>query len=168
MSDRLSSQPIRRRASLGLERVEGRAPRRRRRETLDLLEVSGCMRSLAVVRIDRYGYDHDDRGRFSAVVWRGRDLAGRRVALTHAALRHARGEDEADREVRMYLSALTIAVAVSQGKRYADAPFSRERLTASDLRPSRHLAVAVDFRAHAGTVVTAYALRRIPNAWRQL
>lgn len=72
------------------------------------------------MQIDRQGHAHDDNGRFSPVLWGVLDLAGRRVTLTRAALRHARGEDEQDREIRAYLTRTVIRQAVEQGKRYDD------------------------------------------------
>jgi hypothetical protein len=101
-------------------------------------------------------------------MWRGTDRIGRRVSLTRAALRHARGEDETKRERRIYISKRIVKVAVERGRRYADMTDGRERLIANDVGPSAYLVVVIEVRAKAGTVVTAYAMRRIPNAWRPL
>jgi hypothetical protein len=120
------------------------------------------------MRIDRQGRVHDEHGRFSAIIWRVSDRAGRRIALTQAALRHARGEDEAKRERRSYLNARTIRIAVEQGRRYVDMARGRERLIADSVGPSAHLVVVVEIHAGAGTVITAYAIPRVPSAWRQL
>jgi hypothetical protein len=120
------------------------------------------------MRVDRQGRVHDEHGRFSAVVWRATDRAGRRITLTRAALRHARGEDEPGRERRTYLTAQVIKVAVEQGHRHADMLRGRERLIAEESGPSAHLVVVVEIHAEAGTVITAYAIRRVPSAWRRL
>lgn len=120
------------------------------------------------MQIDRHGRVHDDHGRFSAILWGESDRAGRRITLTRAALRHARGEDEREREVRSYLTAGIIRQAVKRGERYCDDAESRERLIANGLGPSTHLVVVVEIDADAGTVITAYAMRRMPNTWRQL
>lgn len=120
------------------------------------------------MQVDRHGRVHDEHGRFSAIVWRTTDRAGRRITLTTAALRHTRGEDEAARERRAYLTARTIRVAVERGRRHADMTRGRERLIADEIGPSAHLVVVVEIHAEAGTVVTAYAMRRVPGAWRPL
>jgi hypothetical protein len=120
------------------------------------------------MRIDRQGRAHDEQGRFSAIVWRASDQAGRQITLTRAALCHARGEDEATRERRRYLNARTIKIAVEQGRRYIDMTQGRERLIGDRVGPSAHLVVVVEIHAGAGTVITAYAMRRVPSAWRQL
>jgi hypothetical protein len=101
-------------------------------------------------------------------LWGVSDRAGRRITLTRAALRHARGEDERDREVRAYLTEGIIRLAVKKGKRYDDDMQGRERLVAGGLGPSAHLVVVVEIDADAGTVITAYAMRRTPNAWRRI
>ena len=44
----------------------------------------------------------------------------------------------------------------------------RERLIADDVGPSAHLVVVVEIHAQAGTVITAYAMRRVPSAWSPL
>lgn len=85
-----------------------------------------------------------------------------------AALSHARGEDETERERRIYLTGRVIRTAVKRGRRYADMTDGRERLIANDVGPSAHLVVVVEIRARAGTVITAYAMRRVPNTWRPL
>jgi len=120
------------------------------------------------MRVDRQGRVHAEHGRFSAVIWRATDLAGRRITLTEAALRHARGEDETRRERRGYITAQTIKVAVERGQRHADMTQGRERLIADEVGPSAHLIVVVEIHAKAGTVITAYAMRRVPNVWRHL
>lgn len=120
------------------------------------------------MRIDRRGRVHDDHGRFSANLWGVSDRAGRRITLTRAALRHARGEDERDREVRSYLTARIIRQAVKRGDRYDDDMRGRERLVAGGVGPSAHMVVVVEIDADAGTVITAYAMRRMPKAWRRL
>ena len=120
------------------------------------------------MRIDRRGRVHDDHGRFSAILWGVSDRAGRRITLTRAALRHARGEDERDREVRAYLTKEIVKLAVTQGERYGDDMQGRERLVAGGLGPSAHLVVVVEINVDAGTVITAYAMRRMPGAWRRL
>lgn len=93
---------------------------------------------------------------------------GRLIALSRAALRHARGEDETERERRAYITGRVIRIAVERGKRYADMTDGRERLIANDVGPSAYLIVVVEIRARAGTVITAYAMRRVPNTWRPL
>ena|ERR1700691_1919263 len=120
------------------------------------------------MRIDRQGRVHDEHGHFSAIVWRATDRADRQVTLTQAALRHAHGEDEAARERRIYLSARIIRAAVERGRRHADMTRGRERLIADDVGPSAHLVVVVEIHAQAGTVITAYAMRRVPSAWSPL
>jgi hypothetical protein len=120
------------------------------------------------MRVDRQGRVHDEHGRFSAIVWRTTDLAGRRITLTQAALRHARGDDETTRESRGYLTARIIKVAVERGRRHSDMMRGRERLIADAVGPSAHLVVVVEIHAEAGTVITAYAMRRVPSAWRCL
>jgi hypothetical protein len=120
------------------------------------------------MRIDRQGRVHDEHGRFSAVLWRVSDQAGRQITLTRAALSHARGEDEAQRERRRYLNAQIIRTAVEQGWRYVDMTRGRERLIVDGVGPSAYLIVVVEIHAGAGTVITAYAMRRVPSAWRQL
>jgi hypothetical protein len=120
------------------------------------------------MRVDRQGRVHDEHGRFSPVIWRATDRAGRPITLTRAALRHARGEDETRRERRAYLTTLIIRVAVEQGQRHADMARGRERLIADEVGPSAHLVVIVEIRAEAGTVITAYAMRHVPNAWKRL
>ena len=82
--------------------------------------------------------------------------------------RHARGEDEPRRERRDYLTARTIKVAVEQGRRHADVAQGRERLIMDKVGPSGHLVVVVEIHAEAGTVITAFAMRRVPQAWRRL
>jgi hypothetical protein len=130
---------------------------------------SQAARSLAFMRVDRQGRVHDEHGRFSAVVWRATDRAGRRITLTRAALRHARGEDERRaRERRAYLTARIIRTAVERGRRHADVAPGRERLIAHGVGPSAHLVVVVEIHAGAGTVITAYAMRRVPSAWRRI
>jgi hypothetical protein len=124
--------------------------------------------ALRSVRIDRQGRVHGEDGRFSAVLWRVLDSGGRRITLTQAALCHARGEDEQGREIRAYLTGTIIRDAVARGERYADEMPRRERLVAGGVGPSAHLVVVVEMRSDAGTVVTAYAMRRMPDAWRQL
>jgi hypothetical protein len=99
-------------------------------------------------------------------MWRATDRIGRRVSLTTAALRHARGEDETERERRTYITGRTVKVAVERGRRYADMTDGRERLIASDVGPSAYLVVVIEVQAETGTVITAYAMRRIPNTWR--
>lgn len=59
-------------------------------------------------------------------------------------------------------------VAVERGRRYADMTDGRERLIANDVGPSAHLVVVIEVQAETGTVVTAYAMRRVPNTWRPL
>ncbi len=120
------------------------------------------------MRVDRHGRVHDDHGRFSAVLWRATDRIGRRITLTRVALRHARGEDETEREGRAYITRRVIRIAVERGRRYADMTDGRERLIAEGVGPSAYLVVVVEIRARAGTVITAYAMRRIPNTWRPL
>jgi hypothetical protein len=120
------------------------------------------------VRVDRQGRVHDEHGRFSPVIWHVSDRAGRRITLTQVALRHARGEDEARRERRAYLTAQVIRVAVERGQRRADMAIGRERLIADQIGPSAHLVVVVEIHADTGTVITAYAMRRVPDAWRRL
>jgi hypothetical protein len=120
------------------------------------------------MRVDRQGRVHDEHGRFSAVIWRAADRTGRQITLTQAALRHARGDDEPKRERRTYLTAQNIKIAVEQGQRRADMLSGRERLIADEAGPSNHLVVVVEIHAEAGTVITAYAIRRVPNAWRAL
>ncbi len=120
------------------------------------------------MRIDRQGRVHDEHGRFSAIVWRASDRASRQITLTQAALRHARGEDEAQRERRRYLNAQIVKTAVEQGRRYLDMTGGRERLIVDGVGPSAHLIVVVEIHAGAGTVITAYAMRRVPSAWRQI
>ncbi len=61
-------------------------------------------------------------------MWRTTDRVGRRVSLTRAALRHARGEDEKERERRTYIKGGVVKVAVERGRRYADPTHDRERL----------------------------------------
>lgn len=118
------------------------------------------------MRFDRLGRAHDEHGRYSAVLWRVHEPAGRLVVLTDAALRHARGEDEPTRELRTYLTAETIRIAVERGKRYADPNRGRERLVADEVGPSTHLVVIPETYASADTVVTAFAMRRVPPTWR--
>lgn len=120
------------------------------------------------MRVDRQGRVHDEHGRFSAIIWRATDQTGRQITLTEVALRHARGEDETRRELRGYLTAQTIRVAVERGRRHADMARGRERLIADKVGPSAHLVVVVEIHPEAGTVITAYAMRRVPNAWRPL
>jgi hypothetical protein len=120
------------------------------------------------MRVDRQGRVHDEHGRFSAVIWRATDQTGRQITLTRAALRHARGDDEPGRERRTYLTARTIKVAVERGQRHADMEHGRERLIADGLGPSAQLVVVVEIHAEAGTVITAFAIRRVPQAWRRL
>ena len=120
------------------------------------------------MRVDRQGWVHDERGRFSSVIWRTTDRAGRRITLTRAALRHARGEDETRRKRRDYLTARTIGLAIERGWRHADMARGRERLIADGVGPSAHLVVVVEIGTKTGTVVTAYAMRRVPNVWRPL
>lgn len=83
-------------------------------------------------------------------------------------MRHARGEDEMRRERRGYLTARIIKVAVEQGRRHTDMVRGRERLIADEVGPSAHLVVVVEIHAEAGTVITAYAMRRVPDAWRRI
>ncbi len=66
------------------------------------------------------------------------------------------------------LTETVIRSAVARGGRYADAMPGRERLLAGDVGPSAYLVVVVEIHADAGTVVTAYAMRRMPDAWRRL
>jgi hypothetical protein len=120
------------------------------------------------VRIDQQGRVHDEHGRFSAIMWRATDRAGRQITLTQAALRHARGEDEGRRERRDYLTAQIIKVAVEQGQRHADMTHGRERLISADVGPSAHLIVVVEIHKEAGTVITAYAMRRVPRTWKRI
>lgn len=120
------------------------------------------------MRIDHLGRVHDGYGRFSPVLWSLLDPAGRRVTLTEAALRHARGEDERGREVRAYLTKTAIRLAVAQGARYGEETPGRERLVVGGIGPSAHLVVVVEIHRDAGTVVTAHAMRRVPNAWRRI
>lgn len=120
------------------------------------------------MQVDRQGRVHDEHGRFSAVIWHATDQAGRRITLTLAALRHARGEDETRREQRGYLTARIIRDTVERGRSYADMAQSRERLIANEVGPSVHVVVVVEIHGEAGTVITAYAMRRVPNAWRRL
>ncbi len=124
--------------------------------------------ALRFVRIDRQGRVHGEGGRFSAVLWSALDSGGRRITLTRAALRHARGEDEQGREVRAYLTETFIREAVARGGRYADAMPRRERVVVGGVGPSAHLVVVVEMHSDAGTVVTAYAMRRMPDVWMQL
>ena len=93
------------------------------------------------MRIDQHGRVHDDHGRFSSILWSVSDQSGRRITLTRAALRHARGEDEQGREVRAYLTRTAIRLAVGGGQRYADEMPNRERLVAEDVGPSAYLVV---------------------------
>ena len=44
----------------------------------------------------------------------------------------------------------------------------RERLIADEIGPSAHLVVVVEIHAETGTVITAYAMRRVPSAWERL
>jgi hypothetical protein len=44
----------------------------------------------------------------------------------------------------------------------------RERLIADGVGPSAHLVVVVEIGTKTGTVITAYAMRRVPNVWRPL
>lgn len=118
--------------------------------------------------IDRLGRVHDEYGRFSAVVSSTMDPTGRQITLTQAALRHARGEDEKGRETRAYLTETVIRQAVARGVRYADEMPGRERLAASGVGPSAHLIVVVEIHKDAVTVVTAHAMRRVPDTWRRL
>jgi hypothetical protein len=120
------------------------------------------------MRVDRHGRVHDEHGRFSPVIWRATDQTGRQITLTRAALRHARGDDEPGRERRTYLNARTIRVAIERGQRHFDMAHGRERLIADGLGPSAHLVVVVEIHAEAGTVITAFAIRRVPKAWRRL
>ncbi len=120
------------------------------------------------MRIDRRGRVHDDYGHFSAILWGAFDCAGRRITLTQAALRHARGEDEENREVRGYPAEAVIRIAVERGDRYADEMQARERLIARSVGPSFYLVAVVEIYGDAGTVVTAYAMRRVPRTWRRL
>jgi hypothetical protein len=120
------------------------------------------------MQVDRHGRVHDDHGRFSAVVWRATDRTGRRITLTRSALRHARGEDGAERERRSYITRRAVRIAAERGRRYADMTDGRERLIAGRVGPSAYLVVVIEIRAQAGTVITAYAMRRIPNTWRPL
>ncbi len=101
-------------------------------------------------------------------MWSALDRAGRRITLTQAALDHARGDDEQGREIRAYLAETVIRLAVEQGERYADEMRVRERLVASVVGPSTYLIAVVEIHGDAGTVVTAYAMRRVPHAWRRL
>jgi hypothetical protein len=122
------------------------------------------------MRIDRRAPPRDDQGRFSTILWRVPDRAGRPITLTRAALRHARGEDEPGREIRAYLTKAAIKLAVERGERYADETDGRERLLAEAraIGPSAHMVVVVEIRIDAGTVITAHAMRRVPGAWRRL
>jgi hypothetical protein len=120
------------------------------------------------MRVDRHGRVHDDNGQFSAVIWRITDRVGRPIVLTRAALRHARGEDETKRERCSYITRRVVRIAVERGRRYADMTDGRERLIAEGVGPSAYLVVVVEIRARAGTVITAYAMRRIPYTWRPL
>jgi hypothetical protein len=120
------------------------------------------------MRVDRQGRVHDEHGRFSAIVWRATDQTGRLITLTQAALQHARGEDDPRRDRRAYLTARIIRAAVEQGEPYADPTHRRERLIADAIGPSAHLVVVVEIHAEVGTVITAYAMRRVPSVWKPL
>jgi hypothetical protein len=66
------------------------------------------------------------------------------------------------------ISQLRPSESVELGRRHADMTHGRERLIADGVGPSAHLVVVVEIHTEAGTVITAYAMRRVPSAWRRL